>query len=416
MKILKLSPYCYPEEVSSSHLGRDLNEGYAKANIITENFVPTPSRGIDKDTRKRYKRIKYEEQFDGHLIIHRFSLFKEGKNPVLRALRYVICNLIQYYKGKRAKDIDLVYGASTPPTQGVLCALVAKKLSKKYKKKVPFIYNLQDVFPDSLVNAGFTKKGSLLWKFGRKIENYTYNRADKIIVISESIKQNILEKGVSPDKIVVIPNWINTDLVCPIDKQNNTLFDELGISRESFNVVYAGNMGEAQGVEVILRAAEIIQDKSIQFVLFGGGSRYSEIQQQAKNLPNVIVRPLLPVNRVSEVYSLGDVILITCKKGTGNAGMPSKTWSIMACNTPIIASFDTDSELASILNKANAGVCVEPGDAEALAESILAYVQDGCNHCEFNSRQFVERFASKNVCVSTYIDTIKQLVQDESFQ
>lgn len=408
MKILKLSPYCFPEEVSSSHLGRDLNEAYSKAGICIENYVPTPTRGIDKETRKKYKKIRYEEQYDGHLIIHRFALFREGKNPLQRAFRYIICNIIQYYKGINAKNIDLVFCGSTPPTQGIVCTLVSKKLSKKYKKKVPLVYNLQDVFPDSLVNAKMTTKGSLIWKIGRGIENYIYKNVDHIIVISNSIKLNIIKKGVSEDKISVIPNWINTEIVKPVNKNVNRLFAEFSIPKEKFIVLYAGNFGSAQGADVVIEAAKILKDnEQIQFVIFGGGSNYSMAVENAKNMNNVIIHPLLPQERVAEVYSLGDVALITCKKGTGNAGMPSKTWSIMACNTPIIASFDVNSELNDILLTANAGKCIEPENAALLAENILdLFKYGGTKYC--GGRMYVDNNISKNKCVNEYLKILSK--------
>ena len=118
--------------------------------------------------------------------VYRFSMFREGKNPILRALRYVLCWCKQFYYGWKAKDIDLIYLVSTPPIQGVLGGLL-KKI-----KKVPFIYNLQDIFPDSLAGTGLAKKGGLLWKIGRVIENFTYRNADKIIVID---KGTIAEMG-----------------------------------------------------------------------------------------------------------------------------------------------------------------------------------------------------------------------------
>ena len=141
MKELRLSPYYDPEQISSSHLDEDLQRAYAAVGITTEIFCPTPTRGITPEVREQYKKIKYEEKLDGKVIVHRFSMFREGRNPIMRALRYVLVNLIQYFKGAWAEDIDVVYGASTPPTQGVLCALVAKRLSKKHGKKVPFIFN-----------------------------------------------------------------------------------------------------------------------------------------------------------------------------------------------------------------------------------------------------------------------------------
>ena len=109
---------------------------------------------------------------------------------------------------------------------------------------------------------------------------------------------------------------------------------------------------------------------------------------------------------MSEVYSLGDVALITCKKGVGTSGMPSKTWSIMACNTPIIASFDTDSELAEIIEKANAGVAVEPEDSDKLATAILE-MAEGKTSDFTGGRQYTEENASKEKCTAKYVETIK---------
>ena len=416
MKILSLSAYFYPEQISSSHLLSDLHVAYQEASIETEMYVPMPSRGIDNETRKKYAKIKYEEMYGGTLKIHRFAMFKEGGNPILRALRYAFVNIAQYYKGARAEDIDVIYSASTPPTQGVLCGLVKKKLSKRYKKNVPYVFNLQDVFPDSLVTTGLTKKGSLLWKIGRKIENYTYKNADKIIVISESMKRNILEKGVPEEKIVVVSNWIDTEATKPIAKEDNRLFEEFNISRDKFTVLYAGNFGKAQGADVVLQAAELLKDNNdIQFVIFGGGQGFEAAKQTVseKNLTNVTINALLPQERVPEVYSLGDVALITCKKGVGTSGMPSKTWSIMACNTPIIASFDTDSELAEILAESGAGVTVEPENAEELLEAIMTAKESQQQKAECRSREYVMKHASKDVCVAKYVETIKSVLGKE---
>lgn len=406
MKILHISAYYAPEQYAELHLIKDLCTTFEKSEIETEMYVPTPTRGVDKETRRKYKKIKYEEQYNGTLKIHRFSLMKEGKNPVLRALRYLLSNLIQYHKGKKAKDIDLVFGSSTPPTQGVLCAKVAQKLSKKYKRKVPFVYNLQDVFPDSLVYTGLAKKDSLLWKIGRKIEDYTYRHADKIIVISESMRDNILAKGVPEEKIVVVPNWVDVNDIQPVERKDNKLIEEYGIDSNKFLVVYAGNFGEAQGADVVIRAAETLQEQEdVQFVIFGGGAKFAQAEERAKSLKNVIINPLLPADRISEVYSLGNVALITCKKGAGTSGMPSKTWSIMACNTPIIASFDKESELAKILVNENAGIVVEPENETELAQAILKIKEQGF---ECRSREYVSKNASKEVCTQKYIDVIKE--------
>jgi len=306
-----------------------------------------------------------------------------------------------YQIAARYNHVDVVFSNSTPPTQGCLSAMTAKRLSKRYGKKVPFVYNLQDIFPDSLVNTGLTKKGSFLWRIGRKIENYTYKHADKIIVISEGFKRNIMEKGVPEYKIAVISNWIDLDSVHPVSRDENKLIDEFPIDPEKFLVVYAGNFGAAQGADIVLKAAKELRNyKDIQFVIFGGGPYFEEIKKEAEKYDNVFIHGLMPAERISEVYSLGDVALITCKPGTGNAGLPSKLWSIMACNTPIIASFDMDSDLAEILASSGAGICVQAGNEDALKQKILWYYHN--NNQKYNLRSYVLDYADKKICVKLY--------------
>lgn len=410
MRILRLPAYFYPEQMASTHLQNDRLEGFAAAGHTFVVYTPVPTRGIDSETIERYKSIKYEELYDGKVQIHRFSLMQEGRNPIIRALRYVLSCVIQYLKALKAEDIDVIYASSTPPIQGLMCRSIQKKLSKKQGRRVPIVYNLQDIFPDSLLTTGLTKKDSLIWKVGRVIEDKTYEASDKIIVISESFKTNIMEKGVPEEKIEVISNWIDTEDISPVKREENTVVQEFGIDPQKFIVVYAGNFGAAQGANVVIDAAEILKENdNIQFVIFGGGSEFESVKNQVaeKQLSNVIINPLLPQERVAEVYSLGDVALITCKKGVGESGMPSKTWSIMACNTPIIASFDTDSELAEILTKANAGFCVEPEDKQALANAIVESASHK-NEKYTNGREFVTENASKKMCVGKYIEVCEK--------
>lgn len=410
MKVLRLGTYHYPEITAASHLMDDLYKGFSDKNIEISLYVPMPSRGITDEERKKYLKRKHEKTYDGKVLVHRFVMIKEGKNPIQKGIRYLLCNLFEFFLGIKENDVDVVFCSSTPPTQGVVCALVAKGLSKRYRRKVPFVYNLQDIFPDSLLTTGFAKKDGLLWKIGRKVEDYTYKNADKIIVISEEFKKNIMNKGVPEEKIEIISNWIDMDSVFPVERTNNRLIEEFDLDSNKFIVVYAGNFGAAQGADIVLKAAKELKEiKSIQFVIFGGGAYFEEAKKEAEKLDNVFIHGLMPQNRISEVYSLGDIALITCKKGTGKAGMPSKTWSIMACNTPIIASFDTDSDLADVIRNSGAGKCVEPENISALSNAILEASKVKNAKC-VELREYVSEHASKQVCVKKYIDIIKSCV------
>lgn len=410
MKVLRLFSYTYPESIAASHLGNDLSNGFMEAGIYTEGYAPTPSRGLTKEQIRENKKIKYLERFNGTQKIYRFPMFKEGTNVIQRAVRYACCSIMHYRKGIKAENIDLIYSSSTPPTQGMLCALVAKKLSKRYGRRVPFLYNLQDIFPDSMLTTKLTKKGSLVWKIGRKIEDYTYKKADKIIVISESFKRNIMEKGVPEDKIVVISNWINTDEVTPVAKKDNRLFEELGIDRNKFTVVYSGNFGAQQGADIIFETAKLLEGRNdIQFVVFGGGSGFGAAKAYvSEHKPsNVIINDYLPKERIPEIYSMGDIALVIGRKGGSSSCLPSKTWSIMSCNVPIIASFDLESELADILSASDTGICVDAEDPKGLADAIV-YSKD--NPMERRGREYVIANASKKTCVSKYIEVLKSMV------
>ena len=397
MKVLFLNAYFYPETIAFSHLEKDLIQDLVAEGARLDVLCPIPCRGVSPAIAQTYRLKREERLHNGKVRVHRFWAPWEKKNPIIRAFRYFWCNLRQYQLGKKYQP-DVIFAVSTPPTQGWLAGKLARK------KQCAFVYSLQDIFPDSLVTTGLTKRDSLLWKLGRKIEDATYKSADTILVISESMKRNIMDKGVPEDKICVVSNWIDTERILPVAKEDNRLFGEFGIDREAFTVVYAGNFGAAQGAQVVLEAAEYLPD--VQFVIFGGGAGFEDAKKRAERLPNVIINGLLPQERVPEVYSLGDVALITCKKGVGVSGMPSKTWSIMACNTPIIAAFDTDSELSEIISRANAGICVEPESAEALAEGIL---QARASMEKYNGgRMYVCNHASKTVCVEKYIQVLQQ--------
>ena len=401
MRILFLDAYFQPEQIAFTHLENDLLEGLTKEGHVVEVICPIPTRGVSNEVAKKYKSKKSETLYGGRVRVTRFSAPREGKNPLIRAIRYFWCNLRTYQIGKRANAVDVVFANSTPPTQGLTAGIVAKKL------KAPFVYSLQDIFPDSLVTTGLAEKNTVLVRLGSYLEKNTYKMCASIIVLSNSMKNNLLHKGVREEFVHVVSNWIDLDAVHQISKTENRLFDEFGISRQKYIVLYAGNFGAAQGAEIVLDAAEMLQDQTdIQFVIFGGGAGYKSAETRAKLLDNVFIHPILSQKRISEVYSMGDVALITCKKGVGKSGMPSKTWSIMACNTPIIASFDLNSDLAEIIVGSGIGCCVEPENSDLLSKSIMQHYRLHLGKESSMGRCYVEHTVSKEACVAKYIDII----------
>lgn len=405
MNLLLYSAYYEPEVAASLYLSTNLYEDFAAAGMNVRLYVPLPTRGVTDEVRKSYRK-RIEKKVNGHLEIIRLNIPKEGKKTIQRIFRYLWMNLVFIYTSSKI-GADAIFVQSTPPTQGAMAAIIKKK------KKIPFIYNLQDVFPDSLVGSGMTKEKSIVYKIGRIIENFTYEQADRIIVISNDIKANIIMKGVPENKIVVIPNWIDSKTVYPIKRIENHLYKKFDISNNKFTIVYAGNLGYAQNIEVIIKAAEILRDNSnIQFVVFGKGSQEEKYKEMAALLDNFYFFPIQPYSEVSYVYSLGDVSIVTCKKGFGGSAMPSKTWSIMATGTPVLASFDSDTEMETLIKEENVGLFSDADDYKGLSDNIMKLYENKelRENLGRNARAYVIKNLNRKVCTQKYIDVIMEIL------
>lgn len=407
MKILFLPAYFYPESAASSYLGENRNQAFADAGFETITFAPTPCRGVSTEVRKEYcsKAHRVEKMYDGKMTVHRFPLYAEGKNPVMRALRYSLCWLIQFHKALWAKNIDCIYLASTPPIQGLIGSWVGRI------RKIPFVYNLQDIFPDSLSGTGLAKKGGILWKIGRWIENQTYKGADKIIVISQDFKKNIMAKGVPEEKIVLVYNWVDEQAVVDVPREKNVLFDRYGLDRSKFYITYNGNIGLTQNMDMLMEVAKALEvNEDIHFVLVGNGAYKEHLEQiiKERNIGNVTLLPFQPYEEISHVFSLGDVSLVISKPGVGANSVPSKTWSIMSASRPVLANFD-ENELKDIIESNHCGVFSKAGDKVAFTNAILKLYHDRelCKEFGMNGRKFVMENLTKEIGTRKYVEVIK---------
>lgn len=407
MNILFLSSYFKPDKISSAHFSEDLRKALAAAGHTMELYAPIPTRGVSDEVRREYQTTrKNETELGGALRIHRFNLYREGHNSIGRAIRYAILELQLLWFGLRAKNVDLLPVSSTPPIHGLM-AIMLKKI-----RKIPYIFTVQDMFPESLVSTGMTKKGSVLWKIGNWVSNITYRNAAHIVVISDNMKTTLVEKGVPENKITVSYNWIDTEATAPVPRDKNPLFEEFGLDRSKFYLTYAGNLGNSQNVELLVDCAEALRNTpDIRFVIFGNGTEKEKLEKRItqSDLTNIMLLPLQPMEKVSQVYSLGDASFVICKKGVGGGAFPSKAASIMATATPIIASFDTDSDLCRIIRENEIGLCVEPEDSGAAVEAIRKLYENTqlCRQYGHNSRNLACGKFSKEAGTATRIAVIE---------
>ena len=403
MKVVFPCSYYLPETAASLYITDNIVHACADKGIEVDLYTPSPTRNVPDGSLWE----REERQMDGKLRIHRFHLYGEGKNPMLRALRYFLGEfiLLHYCMWKK---YDVAFVDSTPPIQGLKMPLI------KWLKRKPTIYNVQDIFPDSLVGTGLTHEGSLIWKIGRIVEKITYRYADKIIVISEDFKKNIMAKGVPEDKIVVIYNWVDQNKVVDVPREENKLFDAYGLDRSKFYITYNGNIGLTQNMDMLLDVAKELQEEyeDIHFVLVGNGAYLDEVKRKVadQQLENVHLLPFQPYEDISHVFSLGDASLVISKPGVGANSVPSKTWSIMSASRPVLANFD-ENELKTIIENNHCGIFTKAGDKEAFKESILTLYnhRELCKEYGHNGRKFVLDNLTREVGTQKYVDVIKEV-------
>lgn len=401
MKILIPFSYYHPEQCAGLFVIDDMTAEAAQQGIVSVITVPSPTRNVAPGAKWE----RDETLCDGKVLVHRFRMYGEGKNPVLRALRYLLCEIVQLYY-MLWKKYDVAFIDSTPPIQGLKLPIV------RLLRKIPVVYNAQDLFPETLSGTGLAKRGGVLWKIGMWVSNVTFRNSDKIIAISNDIKRSMVARGVPAEKIEVVYNWVDEKAVQPVTKEDNPLFEEFGLDCNKFTIVYAGNLGNAQNIGIVLDGAKELPE--VQFAVFGSGGLENEVRKRISDegLTNVHLNPLQPVERVKFVYSLGDACIVSCKEGLGGSAMPSKSWSIMSCGRPVVASFD-EGELKEILENNNCGVFSHAGNVKEFVAAIrqMATNRVKCEEMGKNARQFILNNLTKEVGAKKYVDIIKSVVK-----
>ena len=401
MKILIPFSYYHPEQCAGLFVIDDMTAEAAQQGIVSVITVPSPTRNVAPGAKWE----RDETLCDGKVLVHRFRMYREGKNPVLRALRYLFCEIVQLHY-MLWKKYDVAFIDSTPPIQGLKLPIV------RLLRKIPVVYNAQDLFPETLSGTGLAKQGGLLWKIGMWVSNVTFRNSDKIIAISNDIKRSMVARGVPAEKIEVVYNWVDEKAVQPVAKEDNPLFEEFGLDRNKFTIVYAGNLGNAQNIGIVLAVAKELPE--VQFAVFGSGGLENDVRKRISDegLTNVHLNPLQPVERVKFVYSLGDACIVSCKEGLGGSAMPSKSWSIMSCGRPVVASFD-EGELKEILENNNCGVFSHAGNVKEFVAAIrqLAINREKCEEMGKNARHFILDNLTKEVGAKKYVDIIKSVVK-----
>lgn len=337
-----------------------------------------------------------------HLLNDIMASFRKKGHSIIRIERKFGCN--SWKTSRKENNNEIVFAIETLPPKSrnyamryiddlryvIQCRRIAKKIDfdavflqscncagfhlywlKQYKNS-PVYYNVQDIFPLDMVYEGtMGKRNPMYWAFDI-IQKYAYKKSKCVITISEDMKDTLVNLGVPTDKVKVIHNWAYTDEYNPdYDRQIINQF----FSDSKYHVVYAGNIGVAQGVENLIEACPYLQQfKDISVMIIGGGSRLKKCKDKAKELQltNVSFFDLVPQYLAQYVYNNADINIVTLAEGIIHTSLPSKTAACYKSMKPVVYCVEDEAKTIKKLVKSNTKIFqCNPGNPRKLAETIL---------------------------------------------
>ncbi|MBE9029455.1 WcaI family glycosyltransferase [filamentous cyanobacterium LEGE 11480] len=366
MRVLIYSYNYYPEPIGIAPLMTELAEGLVKRGHEVRVVTGMPNYPQRQIYDGYEDKLYLTEERHGVIIQRSFVWVKPKPNLVDRVLldgSFVMSSMVQALRGWRP-DVILL---TVPPLP---IAVPANLLGWLYR--CPVVLNVQDILPEAAVHVGLLKNPALI-RVMEKLEQFAYSTAHTVSVIADGFVDNLTSKGVPTEKITCIPNWVNTNFIQPLERDDNAFRREFGLEGK-FVALYSGNIALTQGLETVVEAAtQMLDNPEIVFVIVGESRALAKLQEycDAQGASNVKLLPFQPRERLPEMLAAADVSLIVQRRHVVSFNMPSKTQVILASGRPAIASVPSTGSAAKAIEKSRGGMVVEPENPQALADAIL---------------------------------------------
>lgn len=275
--------------------------------------------------------------------------------------------------------------------------------------------HIQDFELDAALDLGMLRGRTRRVLYG--IEKLLMSRFSRVSTITDAMRRRVVDKGVAKDRVRLVPNWANMETVRPM-RQDNEVRREFAVGPDDVLAIYAGNMGEKQGLDLVLDAAERLRErKEIKFAMVGAGAARERLERVAKErgLDNLSFFPIQSLERLSLMLAAGDIHLVVQRREAADLVMPSKLTNILAAGRPSVATADPGTTLYEVLNDHDCGVLTAPGDVEELVSGIIALTDDVHlrERMGANARSYAEAHLDKDRILSRFESQLKRLVETE---
>ena len=392
MRIVIATPVLYSPTSPFNHLLKDIIGGFLEDGNQVIRLV-----AVENENETEYK-----YGYEGKNIEYRLYKRKKSEHGkiISRYIRDTLTNIREAIGILKLKNVDVLF---EDVSYSSFWAVKAAKI-----KGIKVVAMLQDVWPDNAVQSHLISEGFFFYKYFEMWQKSVYKNADKLICISDDMKDFIVSKGVDADKIEVIYNWGYSDDMVDIPWEENEFVKKYNFSRDKFYAIYAGNIGKMQNVEIVVNAAKELQDREdIQFLIIGDGARREAIEEMASGLKNVKMLPMQPSELATHIYSAAGVNIIPLVAGGTKTAMPSKTGVVLSCGQPVIFTFGSGSRFAKKVMENKAGCSVDATKESELVDAILR-IQKGSDAFSKNQAMFKQYFM-RSKSIGMYVKTMSRL-------
>jgi glycosyltransferase involved in cell wall biosynthesis len=324
----------------------------------------------------------------------------------LRAVNYLTFLGQSLVKGMRADSPDIVLCMTDPPVIADVALLIARRFD------APLVVISQDIFPEIAVELKRLDSPIVIGPLRLATRLYL-ERADRVVAIGETMRRRLEDKGADPARVVVIPNWVDTNDIEPRQRDNAWTREHDLLDR--FVVMHSGNIGHAQDLDTLIRAGTFLRDLTdLQITVIGGGARRDELKELTRlhEVDSVYFWGYQPREVLADSLSSAHVHVVGLAKGLSGYVVPSRLYGILAAGRPVIVAADEDSETARVVREVDCGVVVPPGRPELLAAQIRR-AHDGeldLKGMGARGREYVTAEADRRVAVGRYRELLRGLV------
>ena len=355
MHILLLNQYYPPDTSATAKMAVQVAEKLAERHQVT---VVAGRPSYDPD--EFYPFAFLRRDIRDNVTVERVASTAYPRHQMRRRVSNYLSYLALAVPRALAIHPDIVLAMTDPPVAGIAGAFIARMADR------PFVYNIRDLYPDMAIGGDIVQPNRWVDRW-EKMHRRALHQAARVIVLGDDMRERIISKGVSPDRVVVVRDGASFPPLLPA--RNDLVVQKIRCGFP-FVALHAGNLGFYGAWDSLLKAAHILRNENTGLVFVGDGANRAAMEISAKPLPNVRFLPFFPIEQVPHVMMAGDVHIVTVRRGLEGVVVPSKLYSILAAGRPVLAIAAAESDAARIVRESGCGISADPDDPAAIAAAI----------------------------------------------